>query len=485
MTQRIRLILVLVVVSVMGILLLQWYWISNSYSVNREQLLKELNLALEKSVKQEMNTRLSKVTNLVYRDKNTAVLSYSDSVQDGFLDSLLRERKKNQKEGESAQVLFSFSTGVSEVKAINSDSIPENLQFKLKEIISSMLYQEAKGNMHVDLMLLDSFLTRELEDRDMLANHYLEVLNQKTDSVMKASWENHQDTINSLASRPVKVSLLEEEYVRARIPHQQQFILQRMVMGLGGSLLLLVIVFGCFSFMLITIFRQKRLSEIKNDFINNMTHELKTPIATVSAAVEAMQHFGVLEDARKTESYLNLSSRELQRLSGLVEKVLNIANHEKKKLDLTPETIDLRELCQNIFNGQQLRNGKREVKFHYEADEGTDRINADRFHFSNVMQNLVENAVKYSGDQVEVWVACKQKGAVTEISVTDNGFGIPKRHQARIFDKFYRVPTGNVHNVKGFGLGLHYVKTILLEHGGDIRVKSTPHKGSCFTISLP
>jgi signal transduction histidine kinase len=236
--------------------------------------------------------------------------------------------------------------------------------------------------------------------------------------------------------------------------------------------------------MLSTILRQKKLSEIKNDFINNMTHELKTPIATVSAAVEAMLSFGALENAQKTQLYLNVSRNELQRLSDLVEKVLHMAVEEKKELELHPEPVNLSELIKDIVTHQQLKASK-PVQFEVDLPSEIPPVYVDRLHMANTINNLIDNAIKYSHEQVTIRIKSYVEAQGWLLSVQDTGIGIPKPYQQAIFDRFFRVPTGDLHQVKGFGLGLSYVKQVVEKHGGQIEVHSEPAQGSEFTLRFP
>jgi signal transduction histidine kinase len=215
-----------------------------------------------------------------------------------------------------------------------------------------------------------------------------------------------------------------------------------------------------------------------------MTHELKTPIATVYAAVEAMQNFNALNDQKKTQNYLDISKQELQRLSDLVEKVLHIASEENEEIEIFREETDLNEVIDSIITNHQLKTN-RPVQFRYDNLLGDRLVFVDRTHISNAISNLVDNAIKYSGDHPAVSIRCSIENGILTIRVKDNGIGIPRMYQENIFDAFFRVPTGNLHNVKGFGLGLSYVKKIIMLHGGTITVTSEQEKGSEFIIHIP
>ncbi|PJJ52948.1 sensor histidine kinase [Hymenobacter chitinivorans] len=282
---------------------------------------------------------------------------------------------------------------------------------------------------------------------------------------------------------PLLLNPVRDQYVQASFAAPTSYVLRRMGGLLAGSVLLLGLTTGCFGLMLTTILRQKKLSEVKNDFINNMTHELKTPLATVSAAVEALQHFGALHDPAKTEKYLAISRQELQRLSDLVEKVLHIAVEERQTLELHPEPVQPVELVQELVARHQLRAPK---PVHFQVSmPGAVPVCFDRLHVGNVISNLIDNAIKYSREQVTIGIRGEAEGQGWRLTVTDDGIGIPRTYQEAVFDQFFRVPTGNLHAVKGFGLGLYYVRQVVERHGGRIEVRSEPGQGSEFSFWLP
>ncbi|GAB4044501.1 hypothetical protein GCM10028774_64100 [Spirosoma jeollabukense] len=258
------------------------------------------------------------------------------------------------------------------------------------------------------------------------------------------------------------------------------YLLRRMGWLLGGSVVLILLTTGSFLFMLSTILRQKKLSEVKNDFINNMTHELKTPIATVTAAVEALQHFGALDNPRKTQTYLAISRNNLQRLADLVEKVLNQAVEEKRELSLHPEPINLNDIVADLVTSHQLKAPK-PITFQVNIPAHT-LVSVDRVHFGNALNNLIDNAINYSSDRVTIQLTFLKNVAGWQLSVTDNGIGIARTYQSAIFERFFRVPTGDLHPVKGFGLGLSYVRQVVERHGGRILLRSEPGKGSEFRL---
>ncbi len=251
--------------------------------------------------------------------------------------------------------------------------------------------------------------------------------------------------------------------------------------------LLIVIIFVVvfFTFSLGIIIRQKRLSEVKNDFINNMTHELKTPISTISLSSELLLRLELPQDEEKMRKYASIIYKENKRLEKQVERVLNIAKLDKDKVILNKEQIDLIAILEEVkenFNFNQAQGGG-QIQLNYPSDQAL--IYADPVHLTNVLFNLVDNAVKYCklSPSIQMTVQAEKEGY--RIEIQDNGIGIRKEDQKLIFDKFYRVPTGNIHDVKGFGLGLYYVKLIVEAHQGKIDVRSNPDKGTTFSIWLP
>lgn len=242
-----------------------------------------------------------------------------------------------------------------------------------------------------------------------------------------------------------------------------------------------------FSFLLLyrNLLRQQKLAILKNDFISNISHELKTPIATVGVAIEALKNFNAMHDPRKTKEYLDISSSELQRLGLLVDKVLKLSMFEKKEVELNREYFDVKQLTREVIDTMKLQFDKNKVIVSFITEGNDFIINADKLHITSVIYNLLDNALKYRNEDPLINVKLLDKQNEIELIVKDNGIGIEAEYQAKIFDKFFRVPTGNKHVVKGYGLGLSYVSHIIDQHKGKIHVESDLDKGSTFIIKLP
>jgi len=275
------------------------------------------------------------------------------------------------------------------------------------------------------------------------------------------------------------------DYLLIWFPEQTRYLLVQMsgMLIISGTLMLIIII--AFVVVMIAIIRQKKLTEMKNDFINNMTHEFKTPISTVSLACEVLNDPEVSKTDELVYSYIDIISQENKRLGVMAEKILQTAILEKGQLILRKENIDLHSVISDVIRKiaiqVEIRDGNITTDFRATKPE----ILADKVHITNVINNLLDNANKYTPKKPAIVVATEDQGKGLLISITDNGTGISKNNQKKIFDKLYRVPTGDVHNVKGFGLGLSYVKFIAEKHGGQVSVESEPGKGSTFRVWLP
>ena len=264
-------------------------------------------------------------------------------------------------------------------------------------------------------------------------------------------------------------------------------VLRQMAGILTTSLVILLILGFSFWYLIRTILRQKTLEEMKSDFTNNITHELKTPIAVAYAATDALLNFHQADDPGKRERYLRICQEQLGRLGGLVEQILSMSMERRKTFRLRLEEIRLADLLPSLVELHKLKADK---PVHITLDIVPEdlTVTADRTHLANIVSNLLDNAVKYSRDRADITVRCRRTETDgrtwAEINVADHGIGIARDRQPHVFDKFYRVPTGNLHEVKGYGLGLFYVKTMVEKHGGTVEVKSEPGKGSEFIVRI-
>ena len=257
----------------------------------------------------------------------------------------------------------------------------------------------------------------------------------------------------------------------------------------GITIIPLVILTGMliaiFIYTILIILRQKKLSMIKNDFINNMTHELKTPISTISLASQMLEDGSITNTPKTIEQITKVISQESKRLSFQVEKVLQMAVFNEGRLKLKFKEVEMHHLIENVVSNFELKVQNKNGELHTRLEAEEVEIKGDEVHITNVIFNLLDNAVKYSNGSPFIEIATRNKKNQLVVSVSDNGVGIPKEHLSQIFERFYRVPTGNVHNVKGFGLGLSYVKKIIEVHNAEIKVDSTLNKGTKFSMYFP
>jgi len=271
-------------------------------------------------------------------------------------------------------------------------------------------------------------------------------------------------------------------YFGIRFPSIQSTIVSNMTIWLVlSSVLLALILF--FSYSILVIFRQKRFTELQKDFINNMTHEFKTPISSINISADVITQPGIIDDPERLTTYGKIIKNENNRLNKQVEKVLQIARIEKKGFELLKESIRLNDLILAVVDNCRANSGKK-VTINTNLDPEAGSITADSVHLSNIIYNLLDNAIKYAGEQPVIRLETMRSGRLITLKISDNGPGILKSYQKKVFRKFFRIPTGNVHDIKGFGLGLYYVKNTCRAHHWDIYLESEPGKGCIFTITM-
>ncbi len=277
----------------------------------------------------------------------------------------------------------------------------------------------------------------------------------------------------------------QNNYLHIYFPNRRNYIIRSLgLMGIISGILTILIVFT-FAFTLYIIFRQKRLSEMKGDFVNNMTHELKTPISTISLASQMLGDKSIPNSSKNFDRISDIISQESKRLGFQVEKVLQMAAIDKGNLNLKINEINFHEIIESVAGNFMLQVENKGGLLIPSLHATKTTVKVDSVHMTNVISNLLDNAIKYTKKTPEIFIETKNNESYLMVSVRDNGIGISKSNQKRVFDKFYRVPTGNVHNVKGFGLGLNYVKKIVDAHKGQIEIESEPDKGTVFTFTLP
>lgn len=339
--------------------------------------------------------------------------------------------------------------------------------------------------------LIDSLLHKELRNRGISLPFNYQVKLIESDSVIFA----HAVTQTSLISHPsqsyYQAALFPKELIREAgiltiaFPTRSSQMFKSMDAILASSAGLLLVLTGCFAYTIFIIFRQKKISEMKTDFINNMTHEFKTPVATIMIASEALKDPEVVEDKQRLDRLADIIYDENVRLGNHIERVLNIAKIDRDDLRIEHVPVEMNDLIAAVADSMALQFQKNEAAVNLDLSAQRSTVKGDELHLSNVIFNLLDNALKYSPLPPQINISTYNSGKNLIIKIADKGMGMNRDQLSKIFDQFYRIPTGNLHDVKGFGLGLNYVHNIVKSLNGTIKVKSEKDKGSEFEISLP
>jgi signal transduction histidine kinase len=501
MKQRLRLIFGLLAGCLLGSYGFQAYWLYGSYQLATAQFARTASEALEAVVQRRQLSRVTKSFNIRLNDyagpneaPNPNRRWHIERLDTGLTAAQAR-RPWPPGAPTTAPTQPSSSQGAAVHQAIPPPlALPSALQLaelarlerartartdSLAQKLSTFIINDWYHPQPLDLPGLHQAYQAELQQRQAGQPFRLDTLATQgvPPAAVRAGYPLHTP---AMQLNPVR-----GPWVVASFHPPTAYVLRGLTGSLVGSLALLLLTTGCLGLMLHTILNQKKLAEVKNDFIHNMTHELKTPLATVSAAVEALQDFGALHDPQRTEAYLTIARQEVHRLASLVDTVLRIAVEERKGhlLVLHPEPVRLAELVATIAaRHQQL--GTKSVQVDV-AIASTDTLLLDPLHLTGVLHNLLDNAVKYSGERVSIRIAGRPAAGGWQLTVADNGLGIAPGYQAAVFEQFFRVPTGNLHPVKGFGLGLYYARQVIVSHGGHLSLRSAPGRGSEFIIWLP
>jgi two-component system, OmpR family, phosphate regulon sensor histidine kinase PhoR len=336
-----------------------------------------------------------------------------------------------------------------------------------------------------------------LFDKEMIKKHLIEEL-QKHDIYSEFEFAIYNPNTEQMDDKTLVTEGLKEKpstydfpengnytyYFSIHFPDRSSYFNAQLSVWYFFTILLLVVVLF-FGYTLSVIIRQRQLSEIQKNFINNLTHELKTPISSIALSANVINDEKILKTPKRLFEYARIIQEQNNRLSANVEKVLNLASLEKNRIRLNLEEIDLESFILETTEHFKQSDHGRKASIEAELHPSNVIIKADTFHFQNLILNILENAVKYCEQKPVIQIEIQKQNNHLKLSFTDNGIGISKEHRKKIFKKFYRVPTGNVHNVKGFGLGLDYVNKIIKAHGWKIRVDENPEGGSIFTLTIP
>ena len=512
MKKNIKFVIILMSFALIGIIGFQIFWVKNSYKQNTERFDKDVKNALAVSLNKEKTQRYfnssskfivkynsnlpyiltdSSVQNSkIYISDTTGSLVITRDFETSAIDSNIdstsftiiegSEKRKSYSETVHKKIVFDYANTVSELR-IDIQHY-DDLDYFYQDVVPyGPVYSQ------INYFDLDSLYRFELTKNNIDLQYVMGSWNTVSQSFVYINNEkaNIDKLIKGYSAYINPGDILNQEVLLTYFPSKSKYIIKKMGGILFASIFMILIILGSFGFALLTILKQKRLSEIKNDFINNMTHELKTPISTVSLAIEALQNFDILNDKEKTKQYLDISRNENARLGMIVEKVLKISAFEKKQINLNFEKTDCHQLIHQITKNVEVQINSKGGTLNLDLCAKRYFVEADQIHLTNVIYNLIDNAIKYSPYDPEIKVFTKDTPNRLMIAVQDKGIGIATNQQKRIFDKFYRVPTGNLHNVKGYGLGLSYVADIVNKHNGIIKLDSDQGKGSLFKIYIP
>ena len=478
MNVRLKYIAVLVIVALVGVFAYQSYWLVQLYHTMSEQMDNNIQEAMRVADLKEVFLRLKSI-----EEKGPhGMMDVSAGVgEDGSIIAKSVTTTQVTVDGEKLEQKT--------VEVLRSSPQPDSDSIKSEEAFMKMLEDQIsveelaamiQQGLHLGIDRFegtryekyDTLLTAGLQQLGLSGDHQLLCI--KTDTVYRHATAGY---LPSSRARHFVYNWTDYGRYELTIEPTTGLVLREMTGILTASGLIVLLLGLAFYFLIRTIIRQRTLDEMKTDFTNNITHELKTPIAVAYAANDALLNFGEQADKAKQRHYLSLCRQQLERLSGMVEQILSMSMERRRRFKLNIEPINLSELLQPVIEQQQLKADKPvTITTHIEPEDLT--VQADRAHLSNILNNLIDNAVKYSPNEAHVEIDASS----TAISVTDHGMGIAADKLSHIYDKFYRVPTGDRHDVKGYGLGLFYVKTMVEKHGWSIDVSSTKGEGTTFTI---
>lgn len=527
----ISILITLMVISLTGIIFVQLFWIKNAIDVRKAEYEENVRKSLEQII-----NKVERKHQLMFLSENIGSFSYTvtdnDSVTNNqqFYDYFTRDssftviNKSNKakvsisnKVKSNASVLISNkaknSNGIliideKPVKSGNDEIIIVDTLNSIQSITTTSTFdikkvKRFKKNIEdmfieyetrfipvgekIDINNLKDIIHQEIIENGLDIDYQFAIINTNSDSI-----ENKSDGFNeSLISESFKANLFPFDFVNKNtflylyLPGKNNFIFRSLAFMLSGSLFFTLVIILIFGFTIRIIYKQKKISEIKSDFINNMTHEFKTPIATISLAADTISNPKVMSDHGKIGEYLRIIKEENRRMNNQVESVLQMSLLEKDRFKMNLKEYDLHLLIQRAIQNIEIQIKQKGGKLIANLGAADSIAIIDEVHFLNIIHNLLDNANKYSSQNPEIQLNTRNQNGNILISVIDNGIGIKKEDLVRIFDKFYRVPTGNIHNVKGFGLGLSYVKAVVTQFGGTIRALSEYGQGSEFVISLP
>ncbi len=508
-------------IGMMVLILVQTYWINNAIKIKEKQFtqivnntLDDLTFEIEKRetvlhIIDQFNTQWSidssgTRSSVKYRfdansRRNGTQLSFSQNVT--VLSAPPRIPHNSYKvRSDSTNIVLpepqgfydsfwedNFSGDV--VVNIAASDLKNNLKTKqvlVEKVVSEMMRPHNHIEERIDPQNLEKILKSEFLQKGIDLHFEYAVVRPDRKIAFKSKEFNPSEETTVYSARLFPEDMfMRPNFISLYFPNQKNFMIRSIGFMGVSSIILTSVIISIFIITLYVIFRQKKLSEIKNDFVNNMTHELKTPISTISLASQMLSDPGIPVENKNIAHISRIIEAESKRLGYQVEKVLQMAVFDKGKIVLKEKNINLHELVEAVVNNFGLQVKKKNGVLEYRPEAISSTVRIDEIHFTNLISNLLDNAMKYCKEIPEIIVSTRNEKSYIVLCVEDKGIGISKENQKRIFEKFYRVPTGNIHNVKGFGLGLSYVKMIAEIHHGSISISSEPGAGSRFEVYLP
>jgi len=465
------LVIFIVTIATIGLMVIQVYWIRDAVKVKQAVFLRDVQQAMSKVVlnldRMRIEERLSRQRQSYLRQQNLRTIR--DSLNQLFFSGL--ENLKSQSEIERLlQTTDEANSALSQLTVSFSKVDAASFLLNKKELINTQIKSE-------------------LKKKKIYIDFEFGIFSPATNSmILQKSGKYPEELLNHsyvFDLSPLGPSFGYPNKLLIYFPNQQRYVLNQLWLLLLISIVLFVVIILSFYFSIHTINRQKKLSVMKNDFINNMTHEFKTPISTISLACEALKDSDIKKSESLYDNYIGVINTENNRLSSMAEQILQTAIMDKGQLKLKQSELNIHFIIQNAIDSKNIQIQSRSGKLESSLLATNPSIVGDKIHLTNVVINLLDNAIKYNISQPEIKINTVNRNGSVLIRVQDNGIGISNSDQKRIFEKLYRVHTGNLHDFKGFGLGLSYVKAIVEMHDGKVSVESEPGKGSIFTIKLP
>ena len=469
---RFKIIAVLICLSLAGLLISQGYWLKGLYVSSKKSTWDNIEEAMRMADYMELFLRLDSLSNNNFHSQINPQFSFSqDTAWEKRKDSLSTDNMPISSPNSTIQYIEAAQT------------LNEYLQIigTLERNVQMLMHQKIDTLLPVNYAQFNTLLKNGLKKQGITVPYRLQVIRKEAKDSVLYAYTDASEKGESWKDAVHFTHVIEPEYYyELELQSPDRVVFRQMAGILISSFLLFMVILVAFVYLLYTILRLKTVEELKTDFTNNMTHELKTPISVSYAAVDALLNFSDPVN-EKQKKYLTIVKDQLIHLTGLVEQILTLAVENRSTFRLRPETISLNELVNSLIEQYKLKASK-PVEFTCSIPEDIELV-ADRTHLYNMLSNLIDNAIKYADKEpCRIEATARQDNHETTISITDNGPGISEANQRQIFDKFFRVPSGNIHNVKGYGLGLYYVKDMMGKHGGTARVESVPGKGSTFTL---